>query len=305
VTADLKLVPVSTPGPEPTSPTVSVVIPTLNGARTLPVQLDALARQRTDRPFEVIVADNGSTDGTQEMVERTAVRYPWLRLVDASARTGSNVARNIGTAAARAEFVLLCDSDDEVDELWLESLAAGLEEAEGVGGRLERVKLNHEYAARWGVPGGQAGITRQLDFLPRPIGANAGFRKSAWKAVGGFNEDYVRGGTETEFYWRLQLAGGTLLDVPEAIVHYRMRSGFKTSVRQMYIWGRQSPMLYRDFKANGMRFDLKEYVGRWVEFLRLVKRSFRGPTERLHMVRHGGYLLGRMVGSVKYRVVFP
>ncbi|WP_432547364.1 glycosyltransferase [Kineococcus sp. SYSU DK004] len=287
------------------APDVSVVIPTRNGARTLPVQLDALARQRTSRRFEVIVADNGSTDGTRELVEEYAREHPWLRWVDASARTGSNVARNIGTAAARAESVLLCDSDDEVADDWLEHLARALETADGVGGRLEREKLNTEYAARWGTPGGQTGITRQLGFLPRPVGANAGYRKSVWEELGGFDEDYVRGGTETEFYWRLQLAGHTLVDVPEAVVHYRMRPDLRTSVRQMYIWGRQSPMLYRDFRAHGLRFDPRDLLRRWKGFLRMVRYSYRGDVERLQVLRHGGYLLGRLVGSVKYRVVFP
>ncbi|WP_432504963.1 glycosyltransferase family 2 protein [Kineococcus arenarius] len=286
-------------------PDVSVVIPTRNGSRTLGVQLDALARQRTQRRYEVIVADNGSTDGTRELVESYAVEHPWLRWVDASARTGSNVARNVGTDAARAEFVLLCDSDDEVTEDWLELLASGLERASAVGGRLEREKLNAEYSARYGPPGGYDGITKQLGFLPRPIGANAGYRKSAWEEVGGFNEDYVRGGTETEFYWRLQLAGHTLLDVPEAVVHYRLRPDLKTSVKQMYIWGRQSPMLYRDFRAHGMEYDVRESLRRCKSIVWLALHSYRGAFERLHLLRTVGYQLGRIVGSVKYRVVFP
>jgi cellulose synthase/poly-beta-1,6-N-acetylglucosamine synthase-like glycosyltransferase len=54
--------------PAPT-PTVSVVIPVLNGAATLGRQLEALAGQTYDQPWEIVVADNGSTDGTVELVE--------------------------------------------------------------------------------------------------------------------------------------------------------------------------------------------------------------------------------------------
>ncbi|WP_432508837.1 glycosyltransferase [Kineococcus auxinigenes] len=290
--------------PAATAPQVSVVIPALNAARTLGVQLEALARQRTERSFEVVVADNGSSDGTRELVESFAPRFTSLRWVDASARTGSNVARNTGTAAARAQAVLLCDADDEVDPDWLETMAAALESADAVGGRLDRVKLNGEYIQAWGTPHGHSGISSQLDFLPRPIGANAGFRKQVWQELGGFNEQYVRGGTETEFFWRLQLRGHTLQDVPGSLVHYRMRSSFRAGVRQMYIWGRQAPMLFKEFRAHGMPFDARSSLRRWKWLLRSIPRIRRDHELRFQVAREAAYRAGRIVGSVKYKVVY-
>lgn len=286
-------------------PQVSVVIPARNAAGTLGIQLAALARQRTGRSFEVLVADNGSTDATAAVVASFADRLPGLRRVDASARTGSNVARNIGTAAARGRFVLLCDADDEVADDWVEAMARGLDRAEAVGGRLERVKLNAEYIATFGQPWGQPGITTQLGFLPRPIGANAGYRRSVWQQLGGFREDYVRGGTETEFYWRLQLAGFTLLDVPDAVVHYRLRASFRRSVGQMYIWGRQHAMLYRDFRGEGMHYDAREpiHAWRWI-VVTLVPKAFRDRAVQVDLCRQVAYRIGRAVGSYRYRVVY-
>ena len=282
------------------APQVSVVIPALNAADTLPLQLEALARQRTDRTFEVLVSDNGSTDGTAEVVESFRDRVPGLRLVDASARTGTNYARNCGARAARGEYILMCDADDEVEGDWLDHLARALDSADSVGGRLERLKLNPHLIE----PSGEPGITLRLGFLPRPIGANAGYRKGVWEAMEGFDEAYVRGGTETEFFWRLQLAGYTLVDVPEAVVHYRMRDSARKSVRQMYIWGRQSPMLYRDFKSAGMRFDDREFSRNIKLLPRLIWRARRGPRDRRILARELAYRAGRVVGSVKYRVLF-
>lgn len=288
----------------PAAPEVSVVIPALDAARTLPLQLEALARQRTGRRYEVLVADNGSSDGTADVVREFAGRVPGLRLVDASRRKGSNVARNCGTAEARSELVLLCDADDEVADDWLEALARGLETAGGVGGRLERTKLNADYIAAWGVPWGQPGITTQLDFLPRPLGANAGFRRSVWEELGGFDEEYVRGGTETEFFWRLQLAGHALVDVPDAVVHYRLRPSFRKSVRQMYVWGRQHAMLYRDFRSSGMRWVPRETAWALVWLLRLLPRAVRARSSRVDLARQVAYRAGRVVGSWQYRVLY-
>lgn len=284
---------------------VSVVIPTLNGAQTLAVQLGALARQRTARRFEVLVADNGSTDGTAEVVAEWADRLPGLRLVDASASTGSNAARNAGTAAAVADTVLLCDSDDEVDEGWLEALANGLGSADGVGGTLELDRLNARYAAAPGQPGSVPGVAVQLGFLPRPTGANAGFRKHVWEELGGFDEGYVRGGTETEFFWRLQLAGHSFREVPEAVVHYRMRESPRASLRQMYTWGRQHAMLYRDFRGHGLAADR---VGTARDCLRTARVAVTLPwhrDRRMELAQRVVYRAGRVAGSWRYRVVFP
>src|SRR5689334_1914994 len=79
---------------------LSVVIPCLNAAATLGVQLEALIGQSWPGGWEVIVADNGSTDGSREIVESYRGRLPDLKLVDASDRRGQAHARNLGAAAA-------------------------------------------------------------------------------------------------------------------------------------------------------------------------------------------------------------
>ena len=79
----------------------SVIIPVYNGAATLGEQLAALAPQTTDRPFEVLVCDNNSTDGTRTVVDEWVGRVPGLRVVDAFARQGPSHARNRGIVEAR------------------------------------------------------------------------------------------------------------------------------------------------------------------------------------------------------------
>jgi glycosyltransferase involved in cell wall biosynthesis len=282
---------------------VSVVIPAFNAAATLGAQLEALAAQEAAEPFEVVVADNGSTDGTADVVRSYAERMPLLRLVDASERTGSNVARNAGVRAARGELVLMCDADDVVAPGWVDALVGALGSADAVGGHLDRTSLNPDLLRIWPDYEGHSQVTVQLGFLPRPVGANAGFRRAVWEELGGFDERYVRGGTETEFFWRLQLAGHTLVDVPGAVVAYRMRTTEKAMVRQMYIWGRQAPMLYRDFRAAGMPWRPSDPVRSWVWALRLAARV-RGRGSWLRLRRHLAYLLGRVVGSATYRVLY-
>ena len=92
--------------------TLSIIIPCRNAARTIEETLQALADQKWPAAWEVIVADNGSTDNLARVVAKYTLRIPHLRLVDASARRGASYARNIGVNAATGEYILFCDADD-------------------------------------------------------------------------------------------------------------------------------------------------------------------------------------------------
>jgi glycosyltransferase involved in cell wall biosynthesis len=91
---------------------LSVIIPCLNGAATIATQLAALARQQWDQPWEIVVADNGSTDESVGIVERYRGRLQNLRVADASARRGR--ALNVGAKEATGDALVFCDVDDEV-----------------------------------------------------------------------------------------------------------------------------------------------------------------------------------------------
>ena len=129
-------------------------------------------------------------------------------------------------------------------------------------------------------------MTVELDYLPRPISANAGYRRKVWEELGGFDETYARS-AETEFFWRLQLAGHTLVDVPGAVVRYRMRSDVGALLRQMYIWGRESAKLRRDFASRGMPRNLQAGVRSWLRLGRTAPDVLRGPAARLWWSRRG------------------
>lgn len=226
------------------TPDISVVIPCRNGADTLPRQLDALMGQETCTPFEIIVADNGSTDATAELVADYCARDPRIRLVDAHSARGANHARNCGVRAARGRWILFCDADDVVDGDWVEAfreaLAAG---ADIVGGPLRRVDAD----------GNVLTVINQLisfhNSLPWPPGGNCGLSREVYTEIGPMDEDY-RHGDETEFFWRAQLAGYTVTFVPTARISYVQRSTSHGSVRQSYRWGISEVRLHRNFPGQ-------------------------------------------------------
>src|SRR4051794_16576472 len=100
---------------------LTVVLPVRDAEAYLAEQLAALGRQTYTGEWEVVVVDNGCTDGTLAVVDAWRARLPDVRVV-AAPRRGLNRARNAGAAAARGELLAFCDADDVVCDGWLTAL---------------------------------------------------------------------------------------------------------------------------------------------------------------------------------------
>ena len=106
---------------------LSIVIPSRNAGAKLGQQLRALLGQNgLSDAWEIIVADNGSTDDTVEHISSFSGWTIPIRHVDAGAEPGINRARNRGVLASRGRFVLICDADDIVEDGWLRSMWTAL-----------------------------------------------------------------------------------------------------------------------------------------------------------------------------------
>jgi glycosyltransferase involved in cell wall biosynthesis len=101
---------------------VSVIIPARNAAATIEAQLEAISKQTYSGPWEIIVVDNGSTDGTEHVVRAWRQRLPNLLLVSAPHAQGANYARNVGCHSSRGGLLLFCDADDIVESDWMAAM---------------------------------------------------------------------------------------------------------------------------------------------------------------------------------------
>lgn len=278
---------------------VSVVIPCYNGADVIGRQLEALARQRVDFSWEVVVADNGSTDGSAAVAARHSSDVLPVRTCDASARKGINHARNVGVSHSRGRYILLCDADDAVQDGWLAAMDAAFSAgARLVGGRLIRVTADDRPV---GV--GEEGMRNDLEFLPWPQGANCGFARAVYDEVGPFDEDYLGGGDEADFFWRAQVRGDELVYVPEAAIRYTERPSSKARFRQHYRYGRSHAQLFHAFAADGMPRSSTAYaLWFWTTIWSRLAASVLVRRWRRHAVAHLAQRCGRLGGSLAYRV---
>lgn len=218
----------------PTPPEISVIIPVLNGARTIGEQIEALIRDEIPFPWELLICDNGSTDGTTSVVEGYRNRIPGLRVIDASARRGPGAARNQGAMAARSPKLAFCDADDWVDRGWVAAARGALAEHEFVAGYYQYAHLVDRPSFA-GVCYGPI-VSPLLPNLPAASSANLAIRRDLYLELGGFEES-LRTGEDADLCWRVQLAGHELFFAPQMRILSRRRTGARAAFRQGFSYG--------------------------------------------------------------------
>jgi glycosyltransferase involved in cell wall biosynthesis len=283
---------------------ISVVIAAYNAAPTLGDQLAALAAEEVGLPWEVVVADNGSTDGTRAVVSAWTDRLSGLRWVDAGQRRGPAHARNVGAAAARGRRILMCDADDIIGQGWVRQLAAALDEHPLVCGLLDRARLNPRLAAMWRDRSPVVGPRTQHDHLLVATTNNLGVRRELFEAVGGFDVS-LRRGEDTDFSWRAIESGATVHVVPEAIVYMRLPSTRRGWLQRGWLDGLCSVELYLHHRGRGMRRPpARDALRAYATLLRQAPRVIGDEPAECDWAHEAGVRAGRLVGSVRRRTLF-
>jgi len=282
---------------------LSVIMACYNGADTIATQLEGLAGQCWPEPWEVIVVDNRSTDGSMAVVERYRNRLPNLRIVDAWDRQGQAYALNVGVRAATGEALLFCDADDKVAPGWLAAMGRALSEHDFVAGRLDTEKLNVPWIAQSHTNPQRDGLNRYTypPYLPHAGGCNLGVKRSCHEAVGGFDES-VPIVHDTDYCWRLQRAGIELHFVPDAVLYVRYRNTLRGLYRQARGYGVNNVLLYKRYRPLGMPpLSRKDAVAAWIKLLRTLPR-IRSQANLARWIWQFAWRVGRLQGSIKYRV---
>jgi glycosyltransferase involved in cell wall biosynthesis len=280
---------------------LSVVVPCRNAADRLPELLGVLAGERPGVPWELVVVDNGSSDGTLAVAEGWSDALP-VRVVDAGDRRGAWYARNVGAAAARGDHLLFLDSDDLVVPGYLATMRAALDDADLVAARLDSRPLNEGWAASSRPEEVIDGLTDHFGYLPYAAACTLGVRRAVFEEVGGFAEMLF--GEDVDFCWRAQLSGRSIRTVPGAEVHYRYRGTLWGMFRQAQGYGRGQPLLFRRYRALGMpgrswRQTARDWRGILVQLA--YARSRRELAAALFLL---GVYAGRVEGSLRHRALY-
>jgi glycosyltransferase involved in cell wall biosynthesis len=243
--------------------TLTVVIGTFNGARTLGLALDALESQVTQFSYEVIVVNDASTDETAEIAAR-----PGVRLISLEANCGHGHALNVGLAEARGEFMAMMDDDCVPPSEWIQQLGVAWSSVNSnvtmIGGLVEPFEtdtFNRRYVAfRRPLRHQEAQLGEGVGFWPRlryqlfppamrpdirpvlfTVGANMSVRVSAAREAGGFSEN--RGAGEEESLarpLRAHFGPGTVQLFPNIVMYHDFHPSLRDTFRRSRSYGRGS-----------------------------------------------------------------
>jgi len=143
--------------------------------------------------------------------------------------------------------------------------------------------------------------------LPYAVGANLGFRRQVFDAIGGFDGSFETGADEVDFCWRAQYAGFTIGFATSAVVHYRLREQRRALARQSYHYAIGNAHLYAKHQELG-RLPKQTRRARWSLLYGQIKRL--AHLERLIQREHRWFYMNRAAsfagmlrGLIRYRVV--
>lgn len=209
---------------------VSVIIPNYNGIAYLDGVLSTLERQ-TMKNYEVILVDNGSTDGSSAFV---MANYPWVHLVELPDNFGFCGAVNAGIRASRAPYVLLLNNDTEVEPDFLEEMTAAIrkhKKAFSCAARMvqfhDRDKLddagNYYCVLGWSYARGKGKDIRTYEKEEKIFAACGGaaiYRRKVFEKIGLFDEEHFAYLEDTDVGYRARIYGYENWYAPKAIVYH-------------------------------------------------------------------------------------
>ena len=230
------------------SPLVSVLIVNWNGREYLPACLDSLLEQ-SFIDFETIVVDNGSSDGSLELLQSS---YPWVRVVPLSVNSGFASGNNAGFALSRGNYVVTLNNDTRVEPNWLAELIVPVETFPDVGMVASRIcswddpdlidslgvavcrdGMSRGSRRRCSLSGLSLGACEDILF---PSACAALYRRDMIEQIGFFDDDFFAYCEDTDLGLRGRLAGWRALLARDAVVYHRYsRSGGEFSPFKLYL----------------------------------------------------------------------
>ncbi|MEO5664388.1 MAG: glycosyltransferase [Nocardioides sp.] len=278
---------------------MSVVICVRDGAHVIGAQLEALREQMTEVAWEVVVADNGSTDGTAGMVREAIHGFPVpLRLIDASSRAGSSHARNAGALAAEGGVIAFCDCDDVVGAGWVQAAYTAAQQADMVGGSLR--ELLSPFRSDSPLIEGRA--FTQASFGTAVLSCNFAASREGFLRIGGFDESLPPYGCEdVELSMRANEAGLSIAEAPMMLVYFRRTTRPRDVLRKTYHSAQAEAVVWhRHRDLYGARIRPQRLVWRVMEIPVVLARGSRGAHSVKGLLRDAVTRVGNLVGYWRF-----
>lgn len=204
----------------------SVIIVTYNHKKYM---RGCLSSVLSNNPLEVIVIDNGSTDGTPEFIEEN---FPKVKVIRSPRNLGYSGGNNLGVEHAKGEYVVILNPDTKVEENWLEELLKPLVKSKRLITTPKILLYDGSAINTAGNIVHFTGLTFTRGYLEPPkeydkpeylsgiSGACFAMRRDEYLQLGGFDENFLAYNEDGEFSWKAHARGFKILYIPTSIVYH-------------------------------------------------------------------------------------
>jgi GT2 family glycosyltransferase len=285
----------------PWQPSASVVVPAYDAERTIDECLRSLLdlRYPADR-LELVVVDNGSTDGTAEALRR----YDGRIAIVHERRRGPATARNAGLRTATGEVVAFTDADCVVEPDWLTHLVAALEDpGVGIAGGTILSRQPANAVERFGEAIHDHQKAIEVYEPPYAITMSWASRREVLRALGGFDERFLRS-EDVDLSYRVAQADYRLVFVEHAVVRHRNEADLPGLFREGFAHGfygvrtrKRHELFLRELghaSVNGRAYaDIGARMLDWA-------RRRDDARSRCDAVFNSGKKAGKLLGSVRF-----
>jgi GT2 family glycosyltransferase len=292
------------------TPKISIIIVNWNGLALLKECLQSLTTQ-SFQDFEIILVDNGSSDGSVEWIQRN---YPSVRLLCLESNVGFSAGNNAGVRVAYGEYIVLLNNDTEVERDWLNALYARISSDENIAAcdskvlfydRPEKIwasgadyTIAGSVQSRWSG-GIDSKDNQSAEDVFIAIACAAIYRRAVIDRIGLFDEDYFAGYEDVDWSFRAHLAGYRIINEPAAIVYHRV-SATHIHNSSIFVYNSQKNVSMTFIKNMPVKLILKYFplqliynIGCLIYYAKIGKlKAF---------LRAKGYVLSRMVKILKKR----
>jgi len=295
----------------------SVIVPSFNRADEIADLIASIQQLEFDHDcFELIIVDDGSTDGTRSLLERMKTELGDFFRYFTQKNQGPGAARNTGMTYAVSDFFIFIDSDCTVPDNWLSEIDREIKtsHADAFGGPdtyaenfpalLKAINYTMTSFLTTGGLRGRKG-KKLAKFYPRSF--NMGLTRALWDKIGGFGS--LRHGQDIEFSNRIIQSGAKVVFIENAPVFHKRRTNIRRFYRQVFNWGVARVNLYMIDKAMLESLHILPAVGTLLTLLVILLALFLDPFRILFfagLILAGALLLYAMTDAARiYRSLKP
>jgi GT2 family glycosyltransferase len=248
---------------------VSIVVLSYNNVKDLPECIRSLIIQ-TYHDFEIIIVDNGSTDGSEEFIRKN---YPKIKIIQTGMNLGYSAGNNVGFEAAKGEYIVVVNPDTVADPKWLAELIKPLESDQTITATTSKILMYYQKdrintCSNKNHPTGLTfcrGLNKSVDEFSNyqevssVSGCSFAVRKDMLKKINGFDPDFFLYQEDADLSWRIRFAGGKIMYVPKSIIYHKFKLSI-TPWKEFYLERNRYLILLKNLDSATLLFLLPSLI---------------------------------------------